>query len=544
MSLAALAATLVSALFPGKADAAGSADAVAVQYHFAGAADLAGNTNFDRAKRIFSLPPASRFQDLVLDRLAGVFGNALQFGPGADSAALLRPMLNDLAQAESTGSFGGRNKNWMDFVLAARLDAIKAAAWQKNLETALQGKGEPLTAEGFSGRRWDRPGNNALWILRARDWVVAGRGEDLAGVRAAYLQNIKRDNRPAPAARETWLSADVDWPLLASWAPLSRCPFKLARTIVDVTAESGRFHATARVFYPQAVSWQSQPWRIPKELVGGPLSSFMAARDPAPYLRLDESLLRLNGNPLTNQLYGWALREMALQSYAAWPVADATNTLRKLGPEAPPVLNPILEARGHTRLVWTPKTDWISWIGIPLTAPTVEPVRDASGDFLMAKLFPLQKKHDPPSNQLWSQFQGRTDLVYYDWELTGLRLTQWRLLTEMLPVIPPPTREDAARRQRTAQNARPAVKGSSPPVPLAVTETWLSELAPALGNTVTEVSWKSPTELTVARNSPFLFTGLELVVLSHWLADAPVGPIDYTLLPRAKMSGPGLPVSR
>jgi hypothetical protein len=47
--------------------------------------------------------------------------------------------------------------------------------------------------------------------------------------------------------------------------------------------------------------------------------------------------------------------------------------------------------------------------------------------------------------------------------------------------------------------------------------------------------------LKVVRNSQFLFTGLELVLLSHWLADAPVGPIDYTLLPQAKMSGPGLP---
>jgi pyridoxine 5-phosphate synthase len=55
------------------------------------------------------------------------------------------------------------------------------------------------------------------------------------------------------------------------------------------------------------------------------------------------------------------------------------------------------------------------------------------------------------------------------------------------------------------------------------------------------VTRTSPTELTVVRNSQFLFTGLELVLLSHWLADAPVGPIDYNLLPQAKMSGPGLP---
>jgi pyridoxine 5-phosphate synthase len=78
--------------------------------------------------------------------------------------------------------------------------------------------------------------------------------------------------------------------------------------------------------------------------------------------------------------------------------------------------------------------------------------------------------------------------------------------------------------------------------PLAVTEAWLAELSSLpLNNTVTEVTRTSPTELTVVRNSQFLFTGLELVLLSHWLADAPVGPIDYSLLPQAKMSGPGMP---
>jgi len=46
--------------------------------------------------------------------------------------------------------------------------------------------------------------------------------------------------------------------------------------------------------------------------------------------------------------------------------------------------------------------------------------------------------------------------------------------------------------------------------------------------------------LTVIRNSPFIFTSLELVVLSHWLSDTPAGPINKSLLPQAKVSGPGV----
>jgi hypothetical protein len=540
--LAALLATLACAGLSCKPSRAGSANAVAVQYHFAGGTDLAGNTNFDRAQKIFNLPPARHFQDLVLDRLAGVYWNALQFDPGGDSAALLQPLLNDLLQAESMGSFGGHDKDRMDFVLAARLDAKSAEAWQKRLKTALHGQGEPLTAEGFSGWRWNRPGNHALWILRARDWIVAGRGEDLLPVRTEYLQNIKQDDRPGPVKKDSWLSAEVDWPLLATWVPLSKCPLQLARTIVDVTASGGRMRATAYVSYPQAVPWQSQPWRIPKGLVSSPLSSFTASRDLAAFLSPNEALSRLSSHPLTNQLFCWALREMALESYAAWPVTDATNTLRQLAAAAPAVLNPMLAARDDTQLTWMPKDDRLSWMRLQLTAPTLEPAHDKSGDFLLAKLFPLASKYVSASDQLWSQFEQRKDVVYYDWELTGLRLRQWRLLSEFLPVFPPPTPQDVARRQKAARNAKPPAPANQPQTPLAVTEAWLAELStPVLDNAVTEVTRTSPTELTVLRSSPLLFTGLELVLLSHWLADAPVGPIDSTLLPRAKMSGLGLP---
>ena len=72
-------------------------------------------------------------------------------------------------------------------------------------------------------------------------------------------------------------------------------------------------------------------------------------------------------------------------------------------------------------------------------------------------------------------------------------------------------------------------------------ENWLAGLEYALGNTVTEVTRTAPDELTVVRSAPFVFTGLELVWLSHWLADVPAGPVNMNLMPKAKMSGPGMP---
>jgi len=543
MFLAAFSPALAVAFLAGGAASAEPQGAVALQYHFAGMANLAGNTNFDRPRKMFSLPPARHFEDLVLDRLAGVYWNAFQFDPAVNSSEVLRPLLDDLLQVESLGSFGGSDKNRMDFVLAARLDDKHAQAWQKGLERALRGKGQPLTAEGFSGWTWNQPGNNAFWMIRARDWVLAGRGDDLQAVRADYLQQVRRDNQPHPAMKDSWLGAEVDWPLLATWAPLSKCPFKLARTIVDVTASNGRFHATAYVSYPDAVPWQSQPWRIPKDLVGGPLSSFVAAQDVEAFLAPDQTLSRLGGNPLTNQFFCWASREMALLSFVAWPVGDSTNALRKLGAEAPAALNPTLEALDHSQLKWLPNDTQLVWTRLPLTAPTLKAVRGQNGDFLVAKMFPMESKSNlvTPSDQLWSQFEGRDDLVYYGWELTGLRVRQWRLLAELLPIYPPLTRTQADQEQKAAKGAKSPQTGNDFLSPRYVTDAWLSELThPFLDNTVTAVTRTSPTELTVVRSSPFLFTGFELVLLSHWLADAPMGPIDYHLLPQAKITGPGL----
>jgi hypothetical protein len=59
--------------------------------------------------------------------------------------------------------------------------------------------------------------------------------------------------------------------------------------------------------------------------------------------------------------------------------------------------------------------------------------------------------------------------------------------------------------------------------------------------TITEITRTAPTELTVARKSPFAFSSVELVLLSHWLSDTGSPGINPYLLPApAKMTGPGI----
>ena len=523
-------AAVLLGFFSAAARAADGADPVAAQYQFAGAGNLARNTNFYNARRIFGSPSSAAFLDLVLDRFAGIFWNNLQLDPAGHPLRVLRPLLDDVLRNESVGSFGGNDREHLDFVLAVHLDAARAQVWRQNLGTALRGQGEPFSEEGFMGVQWSRPAGNSFRLIQARDWVVAARGDDLASVRARYLHQIQNVGRPAPALTGTWFETDTDWPRLAEWIPLGAIPLKPARTKLELTVKGGRFHVAGQIIYPESVPWHPSPGPSPKGLVREPLASFTTGQDVEPFLRSDQTLAAFGANPFTGEFFCWALGEMPFESYAVWPVRNPAQTLATEAPRILGTFNPRLQSLDRSHLNWMQRSSQIIWSKASFMAPALLPARDGETDYLMAQLFPLSDRTSLVPADLWRQFEGRSDLVYYDWERSGMRLGEWRLLCELLPVLPPVTPEKIV--VRGSDSVRP---------PFVIVDSWLAGLAPFLGNTVTQVTRTSSNEFALRRSSGFVFTGFELVWLSHWLTDTPSGPVNMDLLPRARMSGPGLP---
>jgi hypothetical protein len=523
---------------------AGRPENVVLQYHFLGAAELAESTNAAAAKNVFALPSTLRFEDLVLNRLSASLGESLHFQTNRQTVSLLRPLLDDLLRAESIASMGGFSGKPINYVLAIHLDTQRAQVWQQNLKTASHGPGEELRAETFSGWQWNKGADDSFWMVPARNWLLVGRGGDLASVRSDYLQQIQKTGRPGPALDFNWFEADVDWPRLANWVPLSSCPLKLGRTEIAISAKKGSFHMTSHVTYPEAIRWQPHPMSLPTNLVREPLLSFATGQNVEPFLKSDETLSRFCTNPLSDQFYFWSMRELAFQSYVAWPVNDPRNTMMTLSAPAMDALNPKLKMLDGTELIWYPKKRQLTWSKLQLITPSLLPVPAKEGQFLYAGLFPLTPGTGPVPQSLWEQFKGRTDLVYYDWELTGPRVRHLLTVTQVLPIL---QMIGVGPREPLAAGASPAKPGANtlaaPGVQfrLDVQEQWLAGLAPFLGNTVTEVTKTGPNKLTVLRNSPFVFSSLELVLLSHWLSDTPAGPLDWSLLPQAKMSSSGLP---
>jgi hypothetical protein len=369
----------------------------------------------------------------------------------------------------------------------------------------------------MTGQRW----NNGFWTIEKQGWFLVGKGDRLNPVRDEYLGQIQAGGSPGPALKNgQWLAAMVDWPQFGAGSLPHEIPLKPARTTVDISAKGGRFHVTAELEYPEPMRWLSKPWRLPKELVHEPLISFTAAQGVAPYMQLGDVFSKLPTDPFTEQFYCWAQREMPFESYMAWPVDNGSKIIKELGAKGPAIVNPLLQPWDHSQLEWVPGRSEISWKKTPVMGPFLQSVTEKEGDYLLAGLFPLGKNQTPAPASLWNQFEGRSDIVYYNWELTGVRLREWRLYAELMPEMLP-------------------VSGKPGPHFIDV-ESWLESLEPVVGNTVTEVTRTSPEKLTVKRSAPFVFTGMELVWLSHWLTGEPAGPLNMKLLPKAKITGPGI----
>ncbi|HEY3913263.1 MAG TPA: hypothetical protein VGN61_02155 [Verrucomicrobiae bacterium] len=491
--------------------AAGS-ESVAVQYHFAGAEQLSHDTNFHAAGQIFHASASVHFEGLVLNRLARQFWNKFHFDPRTNAGPTLVPILGDLLYLESVGSFDATGDN---FVVAARMDQNRTQAWRQKLDIALRGKGSAMS--GITGQRWD----NGFWTIEKPGWFLIGKGDRMNSVRDDYLRQIQIGASPGPALKNgQWLAAMVDWPQLSAGNLPREIPLKPARSTVDISASGGRFHITAELRYPEPVNWSPKPWRIPKELICQPLISFTAAQGVASYMQLGDVFSKLPTDPFTEQFYCWAQREMPFQSYMAWPVDNGAKVIKELGAKGPGIVNPILQSLDRSQVEWVPGASEVTWKKSPIMGPFLKSVSEKEGDYLLAGLFPQGKNQSPAPAALWNQFEGHGSLVYYNWELTGVRIHEWRLYSELMP-------------EMLSVTGRPGPR-------FAEVENWLDGLEPALGNTVTEVTRTSPDTLTITRSAPFVFTGMELVWLSHWLTGEPAGPLNMKLLPKAKITGPGI----
>ena len=147
---------------------------------------------------------------------------------------------------------------------------------------------------------------------------------------------------------------------------------------------------------------------------------------------------------------------------------------------------------------------------MPIIIPHLEPAGDPGNEFLLAGLFPMNinKTNAPAPAELFDQFRNQPDMVYYDWEITQTRLLHWNQMFALFNMI-----------------------SSEPQIATEVTgRLWATEVSPNLGNTITQIVRKTPSELELVRVSHIGLTGFELMLLLHW-QDHPEFPLKGLRLP-------------
>ncbi len=128
--------------------------------------------------------------------------------------------------------------------------------------------------------------------------------------------------------------------------------------------------------------------------------------------------------------------------------------------------------------------------------PMVGAVKQNGQSFLLTSFIPGEKSDRRIPAELLGQI-NRTNLAFYEWEITGESARNWNVLAQFNQLS-----------QRRAPN----------PIG-AKAFRWMLATTPKLGNAVTQLERRTPTEYLFTRKSDIGFNGLELVLLTRWIDD-------------------------
>ncbi len=474
-----------------------------LSWHYAGAEQVASDTNGTRLKAVLSTPTSKALLDLAHTSLSQypdrVFLGQTNLTNGT-CARLMEPLVGDLARSESY-LLGLKSSDQTDYVLATRLQEERAVVWQTNLHqiaAALGGQPSPWklgNLEGFEAQL-AQP-STQLRLLRSGDWVLAGIGQGSFRSLSNVVEQLTRDGRPGkPFSTNAWLEIEAD---LASWdsaAPTTGST-NLPKVQLTLAGRGQKVRTTGQAVFPVPHNFQPEPWNLPTNSVREPLVSFAAAQPSKAWLQSREGLKTLPSAMIPSQLFGWSLADVPFQTYTAFPCPNAGNTLSQ-------ALEILADLITSNRVFTMPlsvqfntNTYELSVLGLPLVAPFLHPSAEPDTNFLVAGFFPYPKKGKPAPAELFDQVLQRTNLLAYAWEVTAPRLEAWRT-TALLYM---------------------AFAGYVSPPTNSASFIWSQDtnVTSQLDNCVTEIAITSPTQLELIRSSAIGFSGLELSLLTRWL---------------------------
>jgi hypothetical protein len=294
----------------------------------------------------------------------------------------------------------------------------------------------------------------------------------------------------------SWLEADLDLPAIAGAFSLD---WNLPRDFPEISliesGEATNVRTHLELTFARPLPFEFEPWNIPTNIIAGPVTSLAVVRGFRPWL---DSLplwknLRLGSPP--NQLCVWAEQGGLMLTYFAAPWPDASNRVQQITEMA-------LEKRnsgGFTNNDFDFRraldSNGLEWQGLPFLFPYLQSTRVDGQEFVLGGLFPRGDPRDWPRPNLPSEILAQTNLVSYDWEMTGPRVDSLLYITQFFRHV----------------TRHPQLDDDS------VSRRWLQAISPKLGKCVTAVTLVEPDRLSLERKSSLGFSAAELHLLVDWL---------------------------
>jgi hypothetical protein len=491
--------------------------------HWMGAKQVSSQPNAAGFLKIWRLAETEKLRAQTLDKLAlapwtlratnqSAVTNSAALVRANPSAALLRPLLDDLVQQECYLEIRDAGTAGCQLGLAVRLDAKRSGAWETNLGSVFE------SATGTRRTPTQTPGNRG-WSVRANgsspalspalrhaelvqvgEWTIFGMALDQNPVFSEILGRVQAKQTPlATPATAEWLQVACDLRRLCSalsWGPA--LPPGWPRISFGVNGDGTSVLTKGQLSFSKPLPFETEPWIIPTNLIHEPLHSFTAVQGLKAWVSSMPAWSDLRAGPAPNQLFCWGQGGSPFLDYAAAPLADSSSAMQKLGPKVMDELNPLLATNGMGKWEHSGKTDGIAWNRVPIINPFIQSISQPQGNYLLAGLSPLAVTNSKAPFGTLQDLVSRSNVVYLDRELTGPRIEAWMFVGQLFRIT--------LRRTQLSSEA--------------LTVQWFKVVGPTLGETLTTITKTGPATLSFDRKSGFGLTGIEFHLLADWLESA------------------------
>jgi hypothetical protein len=477
---------------------------VYARVHWLGKKRISGEKDAASFMGLWNLPESVALEKQTLDKLANapwrLWLGQTQTNP---ASALLRPLLDDVVQEESYTELFHATNGPSGACLAIRLTPERALMWQTNLGSVLESSmGLKLTprAGGWSAKQDAR--RTLIEFARAGEWTLvsfAHNQNDLQNqsrLLGDFRARIKRDAAPfMKEPKSFWLSGSFTPQSVAEIFSKTWDLRTLQRVSFSFIGEGQDIRTRAQVDFSEPLALELEPWTIPTNMVHDPLESFTAIRGLKPLLKSLTAGQALQDPVLPNQVYFWEQSGAPCLNYWAFQVPGATNALEKLAGLLVEKGNPWLATNGLGRFERAPGDNKVVWSEFFLLKPYLETTVGNGAEFITGGLLAPALTNQPLPAALLQEILPRTNLVSYDWELTGPRIEDLLYISQL---------------------ARFALHKAQLPGESASLK-WMRALESKLGNSGTEVTLAASSQLSLVRKSAGGLTALEIHFLADWL---------------------------